>query len=164
MPRKQTRGPRLPPRWFVRLAWSSHRGLFRATRGRLGLWRPGAKRWGTLRLTTIGRRTGRERSVIIAYLEDGRNLVTMAMNGWAAGEPAWWLNLQAHPDATVELVGGPRRVRARAAEADERARLWARWRELGAEVDAYAALRPTETAMVVLEPHPAPTADAPQAR
>ena len=68
-----------------------------------------------LRLRTIGRRTGEERSAILGYFEDGPNLVTLAMNGWAEGEPAWWLNLQAHPDATVDLVGGPRKVRARAA-------------------------------------------------
>jgi F420H(2)-dependent quinone reductase len=152
--------PRLPPRWFVRLVWSVHRGLYCVTGGRLGLWRPGAKRWGTLRLTTIGRRTGRERSVIVAYFEDGPNLVTLAMNGWAAGEPAWWLNLQAHPDATVDLVGGPHRVRARAAEEDERPRLWARWREISAELDAYSALRQTETAVVILEPPPELTSDA----
>ena len=54
-----------------------------------------------LRLTTIGRRTGRERSVIIGYFEDGPNLIGMAMNGWADGEPSWWLNLQTHPDAKV---------------------------------------------------------------
>jgi hypothetical protein len=54
--------------------------------------------------------------VIIAYLEDGPNLIAMAMNGWADGEPAWWLNLQAHPDASVVLVDGPRPVRARAAK------------------------------------------------
>jgi hypothetical protein len=44
--------------------------------------------------------------VIIAYFEDGPNLIAMAMNGWADGEPAWWLNLQAHPDASVDLVDG----------------------------------------------------------
>jgi hypothetical protein len=54
--------------------------------------------------------------VIIAYLEDGPNLIAMAMNGWADGEPAWWLNLQAHPDAIVDLGDGRRTVRARAAE------------------------------------------------
>jgi F420H(2)-dependent quinone reductase len=127
-------GPRLPPRWFVRLAWSAHRPLYRVAGGRVGLWRPRANRWGTLRLTTIGRRTGRERGVIIAYLEDGPNLLAMAMNGWADGEPAWWLNLQAHPDAKVDLADGPRLVRARAAEGDERSRLWARWRELDAKL------------------------------
>jgi hypothetical protein len=54
--------------------------------------------------------------VIIAYLEDGPNLIAMAMNGWADGKPAWWLNLQAHPDARVILVDGPRPARARVAK------------------------------------------------
>jgi deazaflavin-dependent oxidoreductase (nitroreductase family) len=107
-----------------------------------------------MRLKTIGRRTGRERIAILGYYEDGPNLVTMAMNGWADGEPAWWLNLQAHPDASVDLVGGSRVVRARAAEGDERSRLWARWRDLGDNVDAYATRRSSETAVVILEPSP----------
>jgi hypothetical protein len=62
----------------------------------------------------------------------------MAMNGWADGEPAWWLNLQAHPDASVDLVDGPRLVRARVVKGDERSRLWGRWREIDAKLDAYA--------------------------
>jgi deazaflavin-dependent oxidoreductase (nitroreductase family) len=90
--------------------------------------------------------------VILGYVEDGTNLVTMAMNGWGDGEPAWWLNLQAHPDATVRVVDGPRPVRGRAAQGDERARLWARWREIDENLDAYAALRSSETAVVILEP------------
>jgi deazaflavin-dependent oxidoreductase (nitroreductase family) len=62
-----------------------------------------------LRLTTRGRRSGEPRSVILGYYKDGPNLVSMAMNGWGAAEPAWWLNLRAHPEATVELAGGIRR-------------------------------------------------------
>ena len=54
-----------------------------------------------MRLTTVGRRTGRERSLMVGYFEDGPNLVTMAMNGWAEGEPAWWLTLQSRRDARV---------------------------------------------------------------
>lgn len=146
---------RIPPRWFVRLAWLIHRGLYRVTWGRLGLWRPKAGRWGTLRLTTVGRRSGQDRSVIIAYLEDGPNLIGLAMNGWADGEPAWWLNLQAQPEARIELADGPRLVRAHAASGDERVRLLARWRELDQQLDAYTALRSRETAVVVLEPQPA---------
>src|SRR5918997_1255951 len=111
------RGPRLPPRWFVRLAWHAHRAMYRVTGGRVGLWRARSNRWGTLRLTTTGRRTHEERSVILGYLDDGPNLVTMAMNGWAEGEPAWWLNLQTDPNARVELTDGPRSVKARAAAA-----------------------------------------------
>jgi hypothetical protein len=76
------------------------------------------------------------------------------MNGWGKGEPAWWLNLQANPDASVDLVDGRRLVRAHAAGGDERVRLWDRWRQIDANLDAYAALRPSETAVVVLEPQP----------
>ncbi len=59
-----------------------------------------------MRLKTVGRRSGRERHAILGYFEDGPNLITMAMNGWGEPEPAWWLNLQADPDTTVELPEG----------------------------------------------------------
>ena len=144
--------PRLPPRWFIRAAWFTHRGLYRLTRGRLGLWRPKPDGWGALRLTTTGRRSGLERSVMVGYFVDEANLVTMAMNGWGEGEPAWWLNLQANPDALVELRDGPHPVTGHAAVGDERERLWARWQGIDNDLDAYAARRGTETAVVVLEP------------
>jgi F420H(2)-dependent quinone reductase len=147
--------PRLPPRWFIRVAWSTHRAIYRVTGGRLGLWRPKPGRWGTLRLTTTGRRTGRPRSVIVGYLQDGPNMVTLAMNGWGDPEPAWWLNLQAQPDATVDLVGETRAVRARAAQGAERSRLWARWSDIDRQLDGYAAKRSSPTAVVILEPRPA---------
>jgi deazaflavin-dependent oxidoreductase (nitroreductase family) len=105
-----------------------------------------------LRLTTTGRRSGRRRSVILGYYEDGPNLVSMAMNGWGAPEPAWWLNLQADPQAVVELAGGIRHeVRGRRATGKERERLWQQWRELDKNLDEYAARRPRETEVVVLE-------------
>ncbi len=148
--------PRLPPRWFIRAAWIAHRGLYRLTGGRLGLWRPKRDGWGALRLTTVGRRTGVERSVMVGYFEDGPNLVTMAMNGWGDGEPAWWLNLQAHPEARVDLPDGQRLVTGQAARGHERDRLWSRWREIDKNLDDYAARRSTETAVVVLEPRPHP--------
>ena len=142
---------RLPPRWFVRLFWTAHRALYKLTGGRIGLWNPKPGRYGTLRLTTTGRRTGAERSVILGYFEDGPNLVTMAMNGWAGPEPAWWLNLQANPTATVDLVGGRRPVVGREAQGEERSRLWGMWRQIDRNLDSYAALRPGETAVVILE-------------
>ena len=126
--------------------------MYRWTGGRLGLWRPKPGGWGTMRLTTIGRRTGRARAVIVGYVEDGANLVTLAMNGWGDAEPAWWLNLQTHPDVAIDLVDGPRQVTGRAARGDERERLWARWRQISKNLDAYAARRSMETAVVVLEP------------
>jgi deazaflavin-dependent oxidoreductase (nitroreductase family) len=143
---------RLPPRWFIRLFWYAHRGVYRLTRGRLGLWRPKADGWGAMHLTTVGRRTGKERSVIVGYFEDGPNLVVMAMNGWGEGEPAWWLNVQAHPDVEVHLKDGPRLVTAHAASGEERERLWSRWAEIDKNLDAYAARRSGQTAVVVFEP------------
>jgi deazaflavin-dependent oxidoreductase (nitroreductase family) len=144
----------MPPRWFVRFVWSFHRGLYRLTGGRIGLWRPKANKWGAMHLITTGRRSGQERKVILGYFEDGPNLVTMAMNGWADAEPAWWLNLQAHPDASVDVREGRRLVQGRAAVGEERVRLWARWSEIDKNLDGYAALRSSETAVVVLEPRP----------
>src|SRR5689334_5391337 len=128
MVRQSERRPWLPPRWFIRVAWWGHRALYRVTGGRKALWPPTGQRWGALRLTAIGRRTGRERSVIIAYFEDGPYLIAIAMNGWGEPEPAWWLNLQTHPEASVDLADGPRQVRARAARGEERTRLWVKWR------------------------------------
>ena len=153
---ERDRPARIPPRWVVRLFWSMHRGLYRVTGGRAGLRRAKANRWGMMHLTTTGRRTGQERSVILGYIEDGPNLVTMAMNGWAEDEPAWWLNLQAHPEVSVDLADGQRTVIGRAAEGEERSRLWARWREVNTDLDAYAALRSAKTAVVILEPWPDP--------
>lgn len=85
-----TRSPKVPPPWFVHTAWRVHRALYRLSGGRF-LWTPSNKRgWGTLRLTTIGRKSGQERSVIIGYIEDGPNLVALAMNGWDEAHPSWW--------------------------------------------------------------------------
>jgi len=153
---KRTKPARVPPRWFVRLAWFTHRGVYRMTGGRVGLWRPKPDRWGAMHLTTTGRRSGQERKVILGYYEDGPNLVTMAMNGWADEEPAWWLNLQANPVASVDVGDGRRPVKGRAAVGDERSRLWARWCEIQSNLDSFAALRSSETAIVVLERWPDP--------
>ena len=155
------RRPKLPPAWFKHAFWRGHRALNRLSGGRF-LWTPASKRgWGALRLTTIGRRSGQHRTVIVGYIEDGPNLVTMAMNGWDEGHPAWWLNLEANPDATVRLAHQqPRPVRARAASGDERNRLWNRWAEIDAGLDAYASSRSAITPVVVLEPPEEPPNEA----
>ena len=147
---------RLQPRWFIVAFWHVHRAVLRASGGRFGLWRPKPGKWGALWLTTTGRRSGSPRKVVLGYFEDGPNLVTMAMNGWGPAEPAWWLNLQDHPDAIVQTRDGARQVRARSATGAERERLWAGWAEIDKDLDDYAARRPHETAVVVFEPREDP--------
>jgi len=145
---------RLPPRLVIRAAWAAHRAIFSISGGRRGLRRPTQTQWGMMRLTTIGRRSGTKRHAILGYFEHGANLVTMAMNGWGEPEPAWWLNLQANPDVTVELADGRRDVRGRAVGPEERPPLWARWAEYDGKekLEYWASRRPGETAVVILEP------------
>ena len=89
--------PVVVPRWLVRTIWVAHRRAYAITGGRFGLRPATDTQWGTLRLKTVGRKTGKARVAIVGFIVDGQNLVTPAMNGWADPEPAWWLNLQARP-------------------------------------------------------------------
>jgi deazaflavin-dependent oxidoreductase (nitroreductase family) len=150
MAEQPDRAGRLPPNWFIRIAWAVHRAIVRLTGGRRGIWRATPEKWGTLRLHSIGRKSGKERIAILGYYEDGQNLVTLAMNGWMEGEPAWWLNLKERPDATIEIVDGTKRVRAREAQGEERDRLWPMFHDAA----KFAGKRSTKTAVVVLEPRP----------
>lgn len=151
--------PRTPPPWFVHVAWRVHRALYRLSGGRF-LWTPADRRgWGALHLTTTGRRTLKRRGVILGYLEDGDDLVLLAMNGWDEGDPAWWLNLRRHPIAEVRTARRePRRVRASAATDAERDRLWQRWVAVDPGLAVLAGHRATDTPVVVLTPlNPAAT-------
>lgn len=150
--------PKPPPRWFVRSAWLAHKALLRVTADRVGLSAPTpGGRFGMLRLHTTGRRSGRPRAVIVGYIRDGDRFVTLAMNGWDAADPAWWLNLQAHPRATVDLGGESREVTAHRASGAERDRLWSALHDYQGygDLDGLAAHRGRDTAIVVLTPVPA---------
>jgi deazaflavin-dependent oxidoreductase (nitroreductase family) len=144
---------KLPPAWFKHTFWRVHRFVYRLSGGRF-LWTTSSKRgWGALHLTTVGRKSGKQRSVILGYLEDGSNLVTLAMNGWDEGHPAWWLNVVAHPEVVVRTANEPPcQMHARPAVGEERDRLWQRWRAVDPGLDEYAAGRSTEAVVVVLEP------------
>jgi deazaflavin-dependent oxidoreductase (nitroreductase family) len=108
-----------------------------------------------LRLMTTGRHSGQERRAILAYFEDGGDLVLMSMNGWSEGATGWSLNLRAQPEAAVELADGTRRpVKARFADGEERERLWARWGTFDKDLEGFAARR-SDTPVIVLEPRAA---------
>jgi deazaflavin-dependent oxidoreductase (nitroreductase family) len=77
-----------------------------------------------LLLHTTGAKSGQERVSPVLYREQGDDLVVFASYAGAPVHPAWYHNLVAHPDATVELGTETRPVRARVAEGEERERLW----------------------------------------
>jgi deazaflavin-dependent oxidoreductase (nitroreductase family) len=144
----------IPPRWLLRIGWAVHKALFAASGGRVGAERPRDGRLGTLFLSSTGRTSGQVRRNALYYLEDGPNLVVVASNAGADTDPLWWLNLQARPDAEVELGTDRRPVRARAATVDEHDRFWPRLVLASPAYDEYrrAASRPIP--VVVLEPRP----------
>lgn len=147
------KAPFLPPRPVIRLAWKAHKALYRWSGGRFGVTDSSPTKEGLAELTTIGRRSGQERRVMIGYFQDGDDFVTMAMNGWSPADPAWWLNLQAHPRAELALPSGTVEVDGRAATAgEEHDRLWTRWRELDKHVDRQSVRRFNGTPVVILSP------------
>ena len=94
---------------------------FRANKGKVGGQLAGAP---LLILHTIGSKSGEERETPLLYREHGDDLVIFASYAGADVHPAWYHNLVAHPEATVEIGTETRTVRARVAEPEERDRLW----------------------------------------
>jgi deazaflavin-dependent oxidoreductase (nitroreductase family) len=93
------------------------------TGGRLG------GSWGkapVLLLTTTGRRTRREYTTPLLYLDCGDRLAVVATNNGAPHHPAWYRNLLAHSGAMVRLKDRSLAVEARTASVEERAELWPR--------------------------------------
>lgn len=141
-----------PPRPVLRVFWALHRGLRRATGGRLGTSRASSDRIGTLFLHTVGRKSGRRRVNGLFYLLDGPNLVVVASNAGSVVDPAWFLNLRDQPDAEVEFGGKRRPVRAREATAEEAARLWPRLVAANPDYASYRAKVSRPIPVVILEP------------
>ncbi len=126
-----------------------HASLFRATNGRVGGRMVGSP---VLLLVTTGRKTGRTRTTPLLYLRDRDRHVIVASNGGAAKHPVWWLNLQAYPEATVEVGGRKVRVRATEAQGGEKARLWEALVRMYPSYEDYQKRTDREIPVVLLEP------------
>lgn len=77
-----------------------------------------------LLLITRGRRSGKLRRTALVYVDDGGRYVVAASNRGADHHPAWYLNLVADPEVTVQVGIRVLKARARTADAAERSRLW----------------------------------------
>jgi deazaflavin-dependent oxidoreductase (nitroreductase family) len=122
--------------------------IYRASGGRLFGSLDGAP---VLLLTTTGRKSGQRRTAPVVYLRDGERLVVIGSNAGNVRAPAWALNLEANPDAEVELRRERLPVRARVAEGDERADLWRRMNVEYSGFDDYAATTDRDIRLFVLE-------------
>lgn len=132
----------------------AHVAVYRATGGRIGHRFPGVPTM--LLLEHVGAKTGKRRTSALVYIEDGPNLVLVASKGGYPKHPAWFHNLNAHPDVTVQV--GPRRraVRARVATPDERRRLWPRAVKVWPGYRTYQERTGREIPLVILEPRTDP--------
>ena len=128
-----------------------HRAAIKVTAGRIG-WRAGSM--PVLELTTIGRKSGQRRSVLLTSpVQEGATLVIVASRGGDDTNPAWFLNLRDRPDVQVRLQGEAERpMRARIATPDERARLWPQVTAAYKGYAQYQKKTDREIPLVVLEP------------
>jgi deazaflavin-dependent oxidoreductase (nitroreductase family) len=144
---------RLSPRFAHRpgssAATRAHAWLLRRTRGRLGRRFLGAD---VLVLRTTGRRSGEPREAPMFYLRHGDGFAVVASNAASARAPAWWLNLQAHPEADLLVDGESHRIVARRATADEVAELWPRFVAMYRGYDHYREIARRDMPVVMLEP------------
>jgi len=125
-----------------------HVRVYQETDGEQGYeWR-GAQ---ILLLTTTGRRSGQERTMPLIHRTDGDRWVLVASKGGAPDHPSWYQNLEANPDATVQVKHERIPVRARTAGGEERARLWQRMTEVWPAYDDYQQRTDREIPVVVLE-------------
>jgi proline iminopeptidase len=126
-----------------------HVARYRETEGKEGhVWREGST---ILLLTTKGRKTGLDRTVPLIYDLEGANPVIVASKGGAPDHPGWFKNLVKTPDAEVQILDRHVPVRAREAEGEERARLWAQMNRMWPHYEEYQAKTDRRIPVVVLE-------------
>jgi deazaflavin-dependent oxidoreductase (nitroreductase family) len=137
---------------LLRRAAGLHTRLYRLTGGRLGQKVPGGP-GRMLLLDHVGAKSGTKRTAPLLYVRDGMNVAVIASKGGYPKNPAWYYNLIAHPDTTVQIGRELRPVHARVAIGDERARLWAEAVRIWSGYEDYAAhSKGREIPLVVLEP------------
>ena len=124
--------------------------VYRATGGRIGHTLPGLPTM--LLLDHVGAKSGAKRTAPLLYIKDGDDLVIVASKGGYPRHPAWFHNLQAHPDTTVQVGSERREVHARVATPEERERLWPRVVESYGSYRDYQERTEREIPLVILEP------------
>jgi deazaflavin-dependent oxidoreductase (nitroreductase family) len=134
----------------LRRLMGGHAALYKASGGRIGHHLPGVP--PMLLLDHVGARTGQRRTTPLIYGEEDGNLVIVASKGGHTRNPAWFHNLMANPDTTVQVGTERRSVHARMASPEERERLWSMMVSLYPGYKAYQRHTEREIPIVVLGP------------
>lgn len=135
-------------RWLLAFITAVHRFVYRISGGRLG-GRLGQR--DMLLLTTRGRRSGAQRTVPLLYVPDGERYLVVASNAGDDRAPAWWLNLESDPEATVQVGVEKHAVRARRADEGEERELWPLMESSYRHYADYRRRTSREIPLVVLE-------------
>jgi deazaflavin-dependent oxidoreductase (nitroreductase family) len=104
-----------------------------------------------LLLTTIGRRSGQERTHALIYGRDGEDHLVVASKGGSDTPPAWYVNLKANPEVEVQVMDDRFRARARDATPEEKPRMWAEMVGHWPAYDDYQKRTSRDIPVVVLE-------------
>jgi proline iminopeptidase len=132
----------------ITLIGDEHVAKYRETNGEVGYLWNGAP---CLLLTTVGHKSGVERTVPLIYGPDGDNCVLVASKGGAPDNPHWYTNLAANPEVTVQVKGDVFRARARTVEGAERDRCWAVATAVWPNYDEYVTRTSRVIPVVLLE-------------
>jgi deazaflavin-dependent oxidoreductase (nitroreductase family) len=135
---------------LLRRIMGGHTAIYRASHGLIGHRIPGQP--PVLLLDHVGAKSGTGRTSPLVYGRDGENLVLVASKGGYPKHPAWFHNLRANPDTTVQVGSRTLNVRARVAEGDERTRLWSLMVGVYGGYEGYRRRTEREIPLVVLEP------------
>ena len=134
-------GPRL-----IRALTRMQQPLFTLMRGRM-------QGPPTLRLWTVGRKSGRERSVLLLYLDDGPRVIVVASYGGHSEHPEWWKNLQVEPSCRIwSAARGAERMAASELEGEEREAVWERLISMYSPYTAYQEKTSRRIPLVALSP------------
>jgi len=134
----------------LRRLMGAHTAIYRITGGRIGHRFPRSP--PMLLLDHVGAKSGQKRTSPLVYVQDGDDLVLVASKGGNPRNPAWFHNLRANPDTTVQVGSERRAVRARIADEDERSRLWPKAVETYGGYRGYQERTGREIPLVILEP------------
>jgi len=141
----------MPSDFALKTMNTIHKIVLKASFGKLG-WSAGSM--PVLELTTTGRKTGQQRTLMLTSpLQQGDTIVVVASRGGDDQHPAWFLNLQANPDVEVAYKGGARKpMTAHVATAEERAELWPKVIANQKRYAEYQAKTEREIPLVLLSP------------